>query len=331
MFGRLLQEVPLVALESLVAKGVHRDAEVMGATLDFIEARRGHLLLHAGGAAAPDGRVIIAHGASGAGKTTLTSALVAQGLAYVTDETVCLDPETLTIEPFRKPLTVKPGSQEVLAHLRPPDDEASEGTGNWQLSPDRLGGPELPDTALRPALIVFPDRDPDRGDVEVTPVSPARAAFVLGEQSSAMWAIEPRPLATLARLVTSVPAFQVSYAHAFDAAPVITGLLDAHPTEPPQEISTERQPAPAGTSGPHRAEGVDWIVLDGEAVLFDREHLHHLDGPGTAIWVSLDGELDLPGVAAELAEHFGADADAVLLDVEDLVMVLRARNLITGP
>ena len=148
---------------------------------------------------------MVVHGASGAGKTTLTTALVQSGLAYVTDETVCLDPDTLVIEPFTKPLTVKPGSQELLAHLKPPDDEVSEGSGNWQLPPERLGGPPLPDTELRPAVIVFPDVDPDRTDVEVTPVSPARAAFVLGEQSSAMWAIEPRPLAAIARLVTPPP------------------------------------------------------------------------------------------------------------------------------
>ena len=66
-------------------------------------------------------------------------------------------------------------------------------------------------------------------------------------------------------------------------------------------------------------------------MLFDGEHLHHLDGPGAAIWLALDGETDLRGVAAELAEHYGADPDAVLLDVEDLVRMLGARKLVTRP
>jgi hypothetical protein len=236
------------------------------------------------------------------------------------------------IEPFAKPLTVKPGSQELLAHLTPPADEVSEGSGNWQLPPDRLGGPPLPDVELRPAVIVFPDVDPDRTEVVATPVSPARAAFVLGEQSSAMWAIEPRPLAAIARLVTAVPAFQVSYGNAFDAAPVIIGeLMDVAPPEGLEQPSNTPTAAPAGTAGPRRADGVDWLLMGGEAVLFDGEHLHHLDGPGAAIWLALDGEVDLPGIATELAEHYGADADAVLLDVEDLVRVLSARRLITHP
>lgn len=308
------------------------DSSVIHATLDFIEARSGKLLLHAGGSANGLGHSVVVHGASGAGKTTLTTALVQSGLAYVTDETVCIDPDTLVIEPFTKPLTVKPGSQQLLAHLAPPADEVSEGSGNWQLPPERLGGPPLPDVPLHPAVIVFPDVDPTRSEVAVTPVSPARAAFILGEQSSALWAIEPRPLAAIARLVTTVPAFTVSYGNAYDAAPVIINeLMDSAPPEGIEPPSNTPEPAPTGTAGPRRADGVDWILLAGEAVLFDSEHLHHLDGPGAAIWVALDGGLNLPGVATELAEHYGANADHVLLDVEDLVRVLTARNLISHP
>jgi hypothetical protein len=306
------------------------DADVARATLDFIEARRGHLLLHAGGAADAEGRTVVVHGASGAGKTTLTTALVHHGLAYVTDETVCLDPDTLQIEPFTKPLTVKPGSHELLAHLTPSDEHVSEHSGNWQLPHEHLAGPELPDAPLRAAAIVFPDVDAERPGVEVTPVTPARAAFVLGEQSSALWAIKPRPLATLARLVKTVPAFQVSYGNAFDAATVIAhDLLRAPTPGSTAEIATAPEPAPSGTAGPRRADGVDWIVLDGEAVLFDGEHLHHLDGPGAAIWSALDGSLTVPALAGELAAHYGADPDQVHLDVEDLLRVLAARALVS--
>ena len=126
----------------------------------------------------------------------------------------------------------------IAGVTRPPattDDEVSDHTGNWQLPPERLGGPELP-KKLRPALIVFPNIEAEHDGVEVIPVSPARAAFVLGEQSSAMWAIEPRPLAALARLVTSVLAFQVSYGNAFDAAPVIVELLNDSPSGNPAQL-----------------------------------------------------------------------------------------------
>lgn len=307
----------------------------MRATLDFIEQRHGHLVLHAGAASRQDGRSVVVHGASGVGKTTLTAALVQSGLAYLTDETVCVDPRTLEIEPFPKPLTVKPGAQSLLAHLTPPGGEGTDSSGNWQISPHRLGGRAIPGTPLRPSLIVFPDVDPARHDVEVTPVSAARAAFVLGEQSSALWAIEPRPLAAIARLVGSAQALQVSYGSAFEAAPVIVEhLADAAPLDAVSvsvSVSDRVEPAPTGIQGPRRAKGVDWLLLGGEAVLFDGEHLHHLDGPGAAVWSGLAGQLSLPDLAGELAARFEADPHDILLDVEDLVRVLRSRGLVEGP
>ena len=69
-------------------------------------------------------------------------------------------------------------------------------------------------------------------------------------------------------------------------------------------------------------------MLDGEAVLFDGEHLHHLDVPGTAVWQALDGGQDVPEVALALAQAFNADPDQVLVDVEDLVRIFRRNSLL---
>ncbi len=283
--------------------------------------------------------MVVVHGQSGSGKTTLTAALAAAGLAYVTDETVCLDPGTLEIEPFRKPLTIKTGSQRVLKHLEPGQDRIDPSSGSWHVDPDALlsfGASELPDRPLHPAVIVFPDFEPDTDGVDVQPVSRARAAFVLGEQSSALWAVEPRPLGALWRLVHRAPAYRVSYASAFDAAPIVVRELlvpgDANPPPlpGPDELSAPSTPASTPLRGlPAPKQGVDWLLLDGEAVLFDGNHLHHLDAPGAAVWELVDGTRDQAQVAAELAERFGADPDTVLLDVEDLVRVLRLQGLLT--
>ena len=301
-------------------------------TLTFIQTRTGHLLLHAGGSAGTDGRTVVVHGVSGAGKTTLTAALVQAGLAYVTDETVCLDPDTLVIEPFPKPLTVKPGSQELLAHLAPPPDEISEGSGNWQLPPTGSAAHHCQTPSFAP---------PSSSSLTWTPTAPTSSSppSPLGAPPSS--SVSSRARCGRSSRVRSPrsrdssppsPHSRCPTRNAFDAASVIINeLMDAPPPVGLEAPPATAGPAPTGTAGHRRADGVDWILLAGEAVLFDGEHLHHLDGPGAAIWLALDGETDLAGVAAELAEHYGADAEAVLLDVEDLVRILGARRLATPP
>jgi hypothetical protein len=51
------------------------------------------LLLHAGAVVAPDGAALVFSGHSGAGKSTMTRALVARGLRYLTEECVALRAE----------------------------------------------------------------------------------------------------------------------------------------------------------------------------------------------------------------------------------------------
>jgi len=309
------------------------DDRVSRTTLGFIDDHRGQLMLHAGGVASPDGQTILLHGHSGAGKTTLTAALTVTGGAYLSDETICLDPQTLAIEPFRKPLTVKPGSQSVLRQFRPAKRDRDATSGNWQVPPDSFGGAQLPDAPLLPALIIFPRYGADQGEPTLTPVSRATAAFWLGENSSALWAIEPRPLAALERLVTAAPAFEASYNDAFSAAPVVHAKLSelAGNSLSPASIAASKPPSSATYADRLRpAAGVDWIELDDEALLFDGSHLHLLDRSGFAVWRLLDGRRDVPAIAALLAAEFNIDAADIIVDVDDLIRVLRTSKLVDG-
>jgi hypothetical protein len=313
------------------------DREVYGATLTFIDDQRGNLLLHAGAVTSADGRTVVLAGPTGSGKTTLTASMCRREFGYVTDETVCLDPDTLAVTPFPKPLTVKTSGQQVLADLRPGPRFIDPHSGNWHVEPAALprnGSDDLPDR-LRPAVIVLPAFDATVPTVTVTPVSPARAAFLLGEESSALWAVQPRPLAALQRLVRAAPAWALTYPDAFDAVRVIVDdLLPralAGATTDLATVDDRPASAPRATRGPARAEGVDWVVLDGESVLFDGTHLHHLDAPATATWQLLDGTRPADRVAQQLSEQFAAPLAQVLVDVEDLVRVLRSRGLVILP
>lgn len=73
----------------------------------------GHLVLHAGAVERDDSIVVVA-GPSGRGKSTLTAALVQRGFAYLTDEVVAVDPETLGVLPYPKPFDLDRSSAGLL-------------------------------------------------------------------------------------------------------------------------------------------------------------------------------------------------------------------------
>jgi hypothetical protein len=190
-----------------------------------VAAAEGKLLLHAGGVADGNGATIVLCGPSGSGKSTLTAALVGDGLAYVTDEMVCLGAETMRISPFRKPLSLKPGSFAALPRFAPePGSVAERCTGaQWLVPPQTLGGPSLPAGALYPSLIVFPTHV-SGGTLSVEPVRPAEAAYVLGSNSAGLWWASGGSLGALARLARWAPAYRLVYGSSGEAVEAITKL-----------------------------------------------------------------------------------------------------------
>jgi hypothetical protein len=68
-----------------------------------------------GAALARDGEGIALVGASGSGKTTLTAALVSNGFNYYADDLVAIAAPCGAVVPWPMPLSIKPGSLEVLS------------------------------------------------------------------------------------------------------------------------------------------------------------------------------------------------------------------------
>ena len=113
------------------------------------------VVLHAGGVAL-DGAGAIISGPSGAGKTTLTAALVRAGFGYLTDEALAIDPVTGLLQPYPKALSIKRGSWELLADLRPPPSDLSPSVWHVppaEIRPDAIAGPTAPSVALFPTRL----------------------------------------------------------------------------------------------------------------------------------------------------------------------------------
>jgi len=200
---------------------------VSGMNLGSIEAAEGQLLLHAGAVARQDGGCLVMCGPSGSGKSTLTARLLAEGFTYVTDETVCIDPEWLTITPYRKPLSLKPGSHALYPELAPADELPgllAEGD-TWLVAPSRLGPTTLPTEPLRPQLLVFPTFSTE-AEPSVRRLSLGEAAFFMGRDSSRLRLVRGGPLAILSRVARRVPAYRVIHRDHRSAADTVRGLWD---------------------------------------------------------------------------------------------------------
>lgn len=89
------------------------------------------LVLHAAAATAPSGTVLLL-GPSGAGKTTMTAALVRSGFGYIADEIVAFDHGETTPQPYHKAISLKGSSRWLFPDLRNALGTASD-AGSSQL------------------------------------------------------------------------------------------------------------------------------------------------------------------------------------------------------
>ncbi|MCT1368199.1 hypothetical protein M4D50_09315 [Rothia sp. p3-SID1597] len=150
-------------------------------------------LFHAAALMRPEtGETLALIGPSGRGKTTASRALASSGWTYLSDETCAIDPETLVVKPYPKPLS-------VIEH---------QGSPKAQLAASSLGlrTPTDADSPV-PTLsrLIILDRLEGEGDepVGLFPVTLLQGLQCLAEQSSGL-AQTPHALRELARLVDRV-------------------------------------------------------------------------------------------------------------------------------
>lgn len=192
-----------------------------------IAAAAGRLLLHAGAVADSRGRAALLCGPSGSGKSTLTTLLTRRGLSYLTDETVCLDPGSLRLTPYRKPLSIKAGSAAVLPELTPADDllHAGDFGEMWLVPAPALSAPEPP-AVVFPDLVVFPTYAAGAGLTEED-LSAGEAAYLLGTNASHLGAVSGGPLPALARLARRARCVRLRFDDGPRAAARVAAMLES--------------------------------------------------------------------------------------------------------
>jgi hypothetical protein len=184
-----------------------------------------HVLLHAASVARGANGVILA-GPPDAGKTTLAAGLVRAGLAYLTDEATAIDPRTLRLVPYPKPLSLDAGS---LALLRPVSMYAEGVAGGyfddqWQIPADDLRAHAVGDLA-NPTVVVFP-----RYEVGAeTRVRRLRAAESLARLTRFTFGFldrAPLNLRVLGRVLEQAPAYELVSGDLDSACSAVLRTLD---------------------------------------------------------------------------------------------------------
>lgn len=304
------------------------------ATTRAIEGGRGtHVMLHGACLADPStGHAIALAAASGTGKTTATRRL-GPHLAYLTDETVIVDPASLEVVPFPKPLSL----------LGPSGRRPKR-----QAGPDELGlGPAV-EARLTRIAVLDRVRDPE-DDVapRVETLDLPTALRLLVPQTSSLSRL-PRGLVTLCRILDRLGGVQrLVYAESDGLLPLVQELLRGEPTPlapawealDDTEIAPSRSPAGARTAEAAgmdaaaplvRRSGADCGVelTDGRLVLLSGERLVFLDGLGPAVWLTLSTGQTAEELLGALSVHGPVPPEAA--DVLDACLAaLAAAGLVT--
>jgi hypothetical protein len=174
------------------------------------------VVLHAAGAEFAAGLVILP-GLSNAGKSTLVTQLLERGCAYLTDEAVAVDLESLHARPFTKAICIEQGAQSVFSFLSPWQDKPrssgdpghSEKTGTWDIDPRGVGEGQL-SRGGPVSAIVFPTYDPD-GAPGLRPVESFDALKLLLANAFDFGRIGQPAFAALVRLANALPVYALSH------------------------------------------------------------------------------------------------------------------------
>ena len=208
-----------------------RDPAAAAGTLYIAILERIHLnvrwfaLIH-GAALARNGHGLALVGSSGSGKSTLTAGLMAAGFDYLSDDLVAVSERAKAIMPWPLPLSIKPGSFDIVSRLWPQLMQApryrTKGLDAHLLVPP-IGAWDAQPAVLR--RLVFPHYAAGTRS-ELTRLSPFQTIERL--LSDRIWLGSPiteeRVKAFLAWL-EATPAYALTYADLDDAVRLIEDVV----------------------------------------------------------------------------------------------------------
>lgn len=336
--GETIDLLPAYVGEGEAAR--HRVEYALASQVTFAGIRQQmgrRLMLHAAGVVDPETqRLAILVAESGTGKTTAALNLCADGMSYLTDETVALDQQHRALA-YPKPLSF------VI--------DASNPHAKEQHGPDALRL-TVADDGPAARLLVLLDRDPARTEppaLEQVPLVEGLLALV--PQTSALPTLE-HPLTALVSLAVAAGGVRrLRYREVTEAIPLIErALAESEPQQVVPRVHRSTGPAPDAYQqhDPNRlapqvpADGAALLVRgpftealedDDEVVVLLGAVPVHLRGPGAVLWLATEEPQELTTLVKECVRVFGdpGDADDLVRDVADQLLAYGLLELADKP
>ena len=188
-------------------------------------AQQGQAVFH-GGAVGRYGHAVALVGPSGQGKSTLTAACAANGLAFLTDDCLVLrEDDGIRVDPDVDHIRVWDDSFEALSGTLP------NGQRDWpkpRLHADRERLPHLAETLPLACMIAL---DVDAEDIVLERLSPSDAAMCWRANAFVVDLRSPQILRSsmqrAARLAEAVPAFRLAYPRDYARLPEVVASVSA--------------------------------------------------------------------------------------------------------
>jgi len=184
-----------------------------------------HLLVHGAAAGTHAGCALLV-GPSGAGKTTLVTALVRSGLGYVADEIVAFAPGSTAAACYQKPISLEGPARFLSGDLR---DVAVLAPGRaaarWHVAPAMLRGDPLARSS--PVRAVFSVRHRAGSATTIDPMSESDALTLLVANSFNGDRLDDVAFDTASTIVRDAPAFRLSFGDLDTACALVRHALGA--------------------------------------------------------------------------------------------------------
>jgi len=192
----------------------------------LIDRLSNYYLIHAGVVAHND-KAIVLPASSGGGKTTLIAGLIKNGFRYLTDEIGVIDPHTLEVYPFLKPLNMKIGSLPLFDNFEPEMELIDK---NEMSIEDKIHHVFVKSASVRTinkpvavGKIVFVQYSPNEKST-LTPISRANAIFEMAKCSFNQFRFKDEGIAILDRLARGCECYELKFNQVGDAV----NLLRSH-------------------------------------------------------------------------------------------------------